>query len=37
MVDWDPFDVLSLPHDPDLTGWRVLQAHVRGMNQMPAA
>ena len=34
MMVWDPFDVLWLPHDPHLTGWRVLQAYVRRMNQM---
>ena len=34
MMAWDPFDALWLPHDPDLTGWRVLRAYVRRMNQM---
>jgi hypothetical protein len=34
MMAWDPFDALWLPHDPHLTGWRVLRAYVRRMNQM---
>jgi hypothetical protein len=36
MTVWDPFDILWLPHDPELTGWRVLRAYVRRMNHMYA-
>jgi hypothetical protein len=36
MRSWDPFEVLWLPHDPDLSGWQVVQAYVRRMNQMYA-
>jgi hypothetical protein len=34
MTSWDPYQVLWLPHDPDLTGWQVLRGYVRRMNWM---
>jgi hypothetical protein len=28
-MPWDPFAVLWVPHEPALSGWRLLRAYVR--------
>jgi hypothetical protein len=34
MTGWDPYQILWLPHEPDLTGWQVLRGYIRRMNWM---